>query len=222
MRRLAVACLLGGALVAPPTVGAEAETQILTVPSETFLSGSDRTGADSGASAQERPPLPAQLVHRLPAPTPTERQRVEGDAEGPTRPVRRIGIGRDFEQLGGTVPDIAALPWSDTPDGGLATALAVVSAEAAAVRVRLVIEGAPPGLEVRVYDGAGTEATVTSVPAHQLPAAGGSAELWTPTVPGDTVTVELCLPPDTAPGGLKVSIPVLSHLGADPSTTSHR
>ncbi|MDE0349298.1 MAG: trypsin-like peptidase domain-containing protein [Gammaproteobacteria bacterium] len=209
--------LLAGALMAQTVAGAE--NAVLTVPTEVFRAAA--TDGDTARSAEPRPPLLPSLVHRLPPPTRTELMQLEGaddavDEEGPRLPVQQLGIGRDVAQLAGGALDAPTLLWQPTADGGQAAALAVASEGAKALRVRLAIEGAPPGLEVRVYDAAGTAATVVAVPAHQLSAAGeGSAELWTPTVPGDATTVELYLPAGTEPGELKVSIPVLSHLDAD-------
>ena len=222
-RRRVVVCgfgmlgLVWGALVTQTAVGLEED--VLTVPTEVFRAGG--TDGDAVRSSEPRPPLLPSLVYRLPPPTPTELSQVEGaddavDEEGPGLPVRQVGIGRDVAQLAGGALEAPALLWQPTADGGRAAALAVASEGAKALRVRLVIEGAPPGLEVRVYDAAGTAATVVAVPAHQLSTAGeGSAELWTPTVRGDATTVELYLPAGTEPGELKVSIPVLSHLDYD-------
>ncbi|MYK48322.1 MAG: DUF1080 domain-containing protein, partial [Gammaproteobacteria bacterium] len=216
---LLLACI---SLAVGTAVGAEEE--FLTVPTETFRAQAAR--ADDSEGFVEREPLASQLVFQLPPPTMTERN-VAGDPggasdeEGPRSPVPRVGFGRDIAKQAGTSLNIAELSWVATQDGGLAAALGVVSPEAQALRVRLAIKGAPRGLEVRVYDGAGTAETVVSVPRHQLPAAeGGSAELWTPTVPGDAVTVELYLPPGTEPGGLTVSIPRLSHFDAHPQARS--
>ncbi len=223
---------------------AGAEQEFLTIPTETFLPAGRRDD-DAGRAVRLRAPLAPQRVFELPAPTRSEQlgadaaagaratarspPGVAGDAgraaatdqAAPVLKVYRTGIGRDLGQLPGGVPDTSALDWVATPDGGLATALAVVSKGAVAVRVRLVIRAPPRGLEVRVYDAAGTPATVESVPAHQMTAtAGGSVEVWTPTVPGETMTVELYLPPGTAPGALEVSVPTLSHLEADPKALS--
>ena len=224
MLRFAVACLMSGALGAHTAAAAEAE--VLTVPTETFRAAA--ADADSEAAAEPRAPLAPSLTFRLPPPTRTELSRVRGadgagaddagDEERPVLPVQQVGIGRNVTQLAGGALDSPALLWQPTADGGQATALAVASGGAKALRVRLVIEGAPPGLEVRVYDATGKAATVAAVPAHQLPAAAGEpADLWTPTVPGDATTVELYLPPGTEPGELKVSIPVLSHLDLHPT-----
>ena len=240
-----VAVLLGAAAAfCTATAQAGAEQEFLTIPTETFLPAGRRDD-DAGGAVRSRAPLPPQRVFELPAPTRSEQlgadaadgaratarspPRVAGDAgraEATDQAalflkVSRVGIGRDLGQLPGGVPNASALDWVTTPDGGLATALAIVSKGAVAVRVRLVIRAPPRGLEVRVYDAAGTPATVESVPAHQMTAtAGGSAEMWTPTVPGETTTVELYLPPGTAPGALEVSVPTLSHLEADPKALS--
>ena len=212
-----VACLVSGGVAGHTAGGAEVE--VLTVPTETFRPAA--AGAGSGSAVEQRAPLPPAFVFRLPPPTQAERSRASaddgGDEERPRLPVQRVGIGRNVTQLAGGALDSPALLWQPTADGGQAAALGVASEGAKALRVRLVIEEAPQGLEVRVYDAAGTAGTVAPVPTHQLPAAeGGSADIWTPTVPGDATTVELYLPPGTEPGGLNVSIPVLSHLSKLP------
>ena len=214
----AVACLVSGALAAHTTAAAEAE--VLTVPTETFRAAAADAGSEAAAEPEPRTPLPPSLTFRLPRPTRTEMSRVRGaddaDDERPRLPVQQVGFGRNVRQLAGGALDRPALLWQPTVDGGQATALAVASEGAKGLRVRLVIESAPPGLEVRVYDAAGTPATVAAVPAHQLRAGERSrTRLWTPTVPGDATTVELYLPPGTEPGELKVSIPALSHLDGD-------
>lgn len=217
-RRRRAVCVLASTLIAQ-AVGS-AERPVVTVPTETFRAQAVAE-ADTGPAAQPREPLAAQLVYRLPAPMRAERSRTDdADADGPMVPVQQVGIGRDIAQRIGTVPDSTALQWVSTTDGGLATAVGLASPGAQALRVRLVIEGAPRGLDVRVYDAAATPETVAAVPAHQLPAVeGGSSDLWTPTVSGEAATVELYLPPGTAAGDLKVSIPVLSHLDVDPIAT---
>ena len=57
---------------------------------------------------------------------------------------------------------------------------------------------------------------------HQLRSDGGKpVEVWTPTVVGEQVTVELYLPPGANPDGVRLAVPLLSHLDADPKTLSN-
>lgn len=216
VRGLGTLLLMCGASVAQTTGGAEED--LPRGPAES-VQAQVPTTADSGDSAKPREPLAPQFVYRLPAPVRTGRSRAgaAGGEDGPKLPVLQVGFGRDLGQLlGGVLADGVPLRWMPAPDGGLATALGVASPGAKALRLRLVMERVPRGLEVRVYDAAGTVATLAPVPTQQMPAGeGGSADLWTPTVPGELATVELYLPPGVAPGGLKVSIPALSHFETD-------
>ncbi|MYE81766.1 MAG: hypothetical protein F4X36_07950, partial [Gammaproteobacteria bacterium] len=156
-----------------------AENEFLTVPTETFRAQAAQADTDAGGSAG-REPLAPQIVHRLPAPTRSEMSRADDagaadDVDGLKPPVQHLGFGRNLAQHMGAVADSAGLSWVPTPDGGLAAALGVVSPGAKALRVRLAIEGAPRGLEVRVYDAAGTAATVAPGPRPQRPGAAGGA-----------------------------------------------
>ncbi|MDE0669549.1 MAG: cadherin-like beta sandwich domain-containing protein, partial [bacterium] len=137
--------------------------------------------------------------------------------ERATPNVHRIGFGREFAGLGAAeVPTIDGLAWQPQPDGGLALAFAVASGDAAALRASIRLEAVPVGLRVRVYAPDAPAATLVAVPAHQLSHGPDAVTLWTPTVTGESLAVELYLPPGTPPGKLGVSIPRVSHLAVRP------
>ena len=74
---------------------------------------------------------------------------------------------------------------------------------------------------MRVYAPAAPAATLVAVPSHQIaPGRNGAVSVWTPTVAGDALAVELYLPPGTSPAGLRVSIPRVSHLAVEPFRAS--
>jgi hypothetical protein len=89
---------------------------------------------------------------------------------------------------------IAGLGWSPT-SSGKAVAVAIRSPGAASLRVGVRVDAMPAGAVLR-FSGANT--------AHW----NGETMFWSPSIPGDTVVVEIDIPADT---DARFSIPMVSH-----------
>jgi hypothetical protein len=108
----------------------------------------------------------------------------------------RIGFVRAVPEQDRRIP-LASLPWQTLPDGGLAAQVTVTSATAAAVRVRLSLDGAAVGSEVR-FSGTAGNRQVFAGDAGKLQRTEGN---WSPVLEGETAIVEVGLPPATGMTG---------------------
>ena len=199
-------------------------------PQREFALPEPTAGEIRQARSEQAPPeeAPPEAGGASAAPTDAVRARIPTSSEfddptaGAAKPRRhQVGIGRDFIRLTGAEPRSNALKWQRQPDGGLALALAVRSRGAKALRAQIDLRGVPAGLQVRVFDPAAPATTLVAVPAPLLvPDPNGAATVWTPTVGGDTLAVELYLPPGTPSAGLRATIPRLSHLAVEPFHSS--
>ena len=203
--------LLAAAAVA--VAGAVLAAEAVTV------GGEDYAGDGAAAAARGlRGPGGAVRTYRLPSVTAHEASAEDGASARPLR----IGIGRDFERLTGAVPHSRELEWRRAPDGGATAHLAVVSPGARALRAELAFERLPPGSEVRVYAPRSPTASVARVRLEGVRVAGtpgATASVWTPTVCGPVLAVELYLPPGAVTSSLRVAVPRLSHLDGCPWPT---
>ena len=180
------------------------------------------TATPEGAPQRLRGQFPApERVHSLPPPSASERDADSDRVAGPM--VRELGFGRSFAAQGMEVPDAGGLSWRPTDGGGMTATFAVASPGAAAVRGRLVFEALPPGAEVRAYaPRAGGEVAYVPLNAvREALAANGPGSLWTPTVRGETLGIELYLAPGGKPEDLRVSLPVVSHFDQHPADAGH-
>ena len=104
---------------------------------------------------------------------------------------------------------LSDLPWHSVAQGMRAAQLTVTSPDAAAVRLGLVLQGAPPGLLLR-FRGSGSGATVFGpVSATAIAAAD---VYWSPVLEGDAGTIEFALPAEANPGDALIRLPTISHL----------
>lgn len=181
--------------------------------------GDAATEAERSAGGKPASPgvRPGRVV-RLPEPRAAERN--DPGAGQPETAVREIGFGRDLSMIGLNPVDQGDLVWHSLSNGGQAAAVSIVSPGAAALRAELVFRALPDGVEVRVY--AGSEEAGSGWPAP-LPedirakvSAEGSYSMWTPTVTGESLTIEFFLPRGARRAGLTVSIPLISHIEIDP------
>ena len=204
----------------------------VAVPGEEYLGdpasdASDRQRAaprdDAGARRSITTTPPRKF--RLPPPIDDERDD-EPPADGQPKPnVHRVGFGRSFGDHRVAVPDQAALRWRSTAGGGQVATFELLSPGAAGLRAQLVFEAAPASTEVRVYD-PDAPATTTEVVAltaewREELATGGSATVWMPTVTGDELAVEFYLPRGVKKGGLRFSVPRVSHMDDHPMRSDH-
>ena len=132
----------------------------------------------------------------------------------------QIGFGRNLPSVyqGDLVPRLA---WETQSDGTAISALSVSSPDARALRITLRAT-LPTGAEVRFFSPADPEQRFppvqpAEVPADPVAAAEALVEeeavpLWSPVVEGDTVGVEISLPPATTVSEVSLFIDRVSHL----------
>jgi len=143
-------------------------------------------------------------------------QRV-ADAPSP----RQIGASRAVALLAKSADFSRQMAWQVTAAGGLAAAVSLRSEGAAGLRLGLEVARLPGTAQVRVRP-AGTAAAVAvsgqdilatlrrNQQAGDLSPEGRT--YWLPAVAGDTLAVEIELPPGTDPSQVEVAMPRLSHL----------
>ena len=155
--------------------------------------------------------LSPSLRIELPAPGEDELAALDPAAVPPI-----FGFGRAIpahqQMINGT-----RLTWSPAPDGGRVAVFSVSSPSARSLRLQLDLAGLPPGVELRFYAPLGV-AEVTGSLVTGEPGVGDG--IWSPTVSGDTLAVEVFLPGTLSPAMLDIPVTRLSHMAADPSRTS--
>ena len=219
LRRCATGALIAGSLAVGGDGPLRAQDSAAATVPETFL------GSGAAVAAVEWVPVALHRTVALPVPTDAERRAAlarsgvaahRAGIPGPRPPLEVVGFGRDPGELKSERLTMSSASWVPLADGGLATALAVASRGAVALRLQLRIRGAPDGLAVRVYDPARPAETVESVLGVVAGAARGWSSVWAPTVPGEMAAVEFRLPPGVEPDGLEVEIPLVSHFDGKP------
>lgn len=123
----------------------------------------------------------------------------------------------------------SALHWTTLADGGQAALFTVRSPDAAAVRLQIVADSLPEGVELRFFSpqtpakasAAYGEGQLFRDLAAQQKAEGAPARLpagmlWSPAIPGDTIAVEVYAPAAVDPRALRFAAPRLSHLFTAP------
>ena len=143
---------------------------------------------------------------------PLSQQQRSAMAEAPGIGPLRIGFHRDLppEYRGDLTP---RLRWvTDPKDGSMVAAVRVTSP--GAVRVRLAVRAElPPGAHIRFFGGAPPE-VVGAIDRGDLSYSAGEEApdlLWSPSVPGGTIGLEITLPSSDAPGETAVVIDRVSH-----------
>ena len=124
----------------------------------------------------------------------------------------QIAVGRSTETIAEARSD--ALQWNPVP-GGLAAQWEVTSVNAAALRVGLVAERMPPGMEIRFTGG--REAGTVYGPFSERDVAASGSIYWSPVLEGDTATIEVFVPETRSPSDVALVIAQVSHLFASPS-----
>ena len=161
----------------------------------------------------------------LPAIADTDAVR-DLDKPEPGQPLR-IGVGRQVPAADGV--DLGpTLTWTALPTGGRVAAFSVRSPRAGAIRVavRAVL---PPGAILRFFS--------LGDPKRRYPAykqtdfvelspnpgprsADGVRTRWSPTIPGDTLGIEIEIAPSTQEGEVSLHIVGVSHIHHPPVRTS--
>ncbi|MEZ5453188.1 MAG: hypothetical protein R3E93_10320 [Thiothrix sp.] len=150
----------------------------------------------------------------LPPLTEGERTHLQQQDEGGEKALR-IGVGRNL-------PETAApTDWAWRPvDDGLAAHVGFVSSGAQRVRLQLKAQSLPAGVELRFYSP--QEPAVVYGPFTQADfvastdGSAGAGQLWSPSVAGDTLKMEVFLPAGMQPAALNLLAPKLSHVALDP------
>ena len=149
-------------------------------------------------------------------------------ADGPNigQPLR-IGVGRQLPETDrGNLA--ATVTWTALPGGGRAAAFSVRSPHAGAIRVavRAVL---PAGAALRFFalDDPRRRYPVLKPndfkvprPEPAMPSAGGRRARWSPTIPGDTVGIEIEIAPSTQDSEVSLHIVGVSHIHGSPSDAS--
>jgi hypothetical protein len=167
------------------------------------------------------------LTLTLPPLNATERAWVADPASIPSP--ARLGFGRAVPEA--PISRALADPshWQATTDGGRRLMLQITSPGARGLRLGLAVDALPEGARLRVFsaqtrdlapirgaeileslarDRAGAAASDTGEPTEPL--------YWTPLVLGETLALELRLPPGADPAALALRTPRLAHLFALP------
>lgn len=195
----------------------------LSVKAETFRGGlAPRSAAvglrtpehANGGLTIELPPL--VQARSLPASAPT--------GISPTQ----IGIGRDLPVDKAGILDAASLTWNSAVDGGRTTVIRLISPEAQSVRAAFQVYQLPDSVDVRFFSPGDASAQVFSVTGAEInrvlerdrnardPDQESPVLYWSPVIPGDTLGMELYLPPGMQPSELRIAIPEISHLSMAP------
>jgi hypothetical protein len=219
--------------VVSPTLGAagqqEQQRRNVRVPGEEFVPfGADARVQINAPLRQDYLTSGVPLGITLPGVSETERARIPApDPEGPVR----IGFGREIPERYRDHAPATGLRWNRTPDGGLATALSVTSPGAQALRIAMAFRRIPDGAEVRFFDWLEPQTVWGPIAREDLAPAtskdrgergGQRAEpYWSPVMEGDSVGVEIYLPPGTNPEALAFTLEGVSHLERSPRSLSH-
>ncbi len=123
---------------------------------------------------------------------------------------RRLAVGyaRPVPAADATVR-LAELAWRPAAGGMQAAQLTLSSPGAAALRLGLTLQDAPPGLVLRFRGSAGGAAVFGPFAATDIAAVD---VYWSPVLEGDTGTIEFALPINADPGAALVDLPAISHL----------
>lgn len=137
--------------------------------------------------------------------------------QGPTK----AGFARRIQGFETTDAFQKAIEWLPSTDGGKVGLLSFTSPEALGLRIALRIKTMPEQARIRFFstpEDAGKSLTGRDLLDHiqRNRAAGDPAKsastLWSPLVEGDTLFLEIHLPPDAPTDALKMSIPLVSHI----------
>lgn len=132
----------------------------------------------------------------------------------------KIGFPRDILTLQKSSKTNALYNWSKI-DGGMFTAISVISPDAVGVRLGVLIEQIPNLAVLRFYaQGTKDFFQVSGKEINELIAvnleAGDTSEeartYWSPVIEGQEITLEIELPPGVSTQDVNISIPRISHM----------
>lgn len=169
-----------------------------------------------------RVPISRPIV--LPAIADVE-ARTGSVASAPGQPLR-IGVGRQLPAL--DRGDLAtAVTWTALPDGGRVASFSVHSPRAGAIRVA-VRAALPAGAVLRFFAPGDPQRRYPLLKGTNLQGprleddaqTDGLRTRWSPTIPGDTVGIEIEIAPSTQDSEVSLHIVGVSHIHGSPSDTS--
>ncbi|RLA41464.1 MAG: hypothetical protein DRR42_24635 [Gammaproteobacteria bacterium] len=141
-----------------------------------------------------------------------QKDRKKGDGGG-----LQIGNGRDMPSAYNTNL-IPLLDWKPSYDKGRTARLTIHSTRAAALRLGVNMVGLPDGIELRFYGVKNSDEIFGPYMQVDYKKAE-SPLLWSPTITGDTIGVEIYIPPTIKPtDDISLYIPKISHLDVSPSS----
>ena len=124
-----------------------------------------------------------------------------------TRPgPRPLGIGREVPPALASV-ELSSLRWHPVAGGGIATRIAFRSPGAVALRTEIAYAGPHDGLTLSFASTTAGSEVFGPYSTSDLE----TMSRWSPLIDGDTMTIEIALPPGAVPAGRSLSIPRVAH-----------
>lgn len=168
--------------------------------------------------------MPAWAIELGPPPvefTPTKASGAPPPADAGI--ARQIGAARAVSALATPEDAARALVWQVTAAGGLAAALRLRSDGAVGLRLGLEVRQLPPSAQVRVRPSGSVTVDADTVSGQEIlntlarnREAGDTRRAartyWMPAVAGESITLEIELPPGVEATQVEVAVPQLSHL----------
>ncbi len=172
--------------------------QLRLMPSSTAARSAQVTSSNSNAYA-------------LPALTTTEQQSLEQSSSAASK-AYRIGIGRALPSALSDGIDFSQWQWTSVT-GGQVAHFTLSSSDAARVRVLVKVGAWPDGVELRFYAPSDTSTVFA-------PTITANSTFWSPSLAGDSISLELFLPDGVAFSDVGLQLLQVSHLAVDPADSS--
>lgn len=141
---------------------------------------------------------------------------------------KQIGFNRNVAMLSTAENSTKQLRWHKLPEHSYFTGIAISSPEAVALRVGITVESLPESAEFRFFSiGEGASADIQLVSARTIldilknnreadPTDPNGKIFWSPTIEGDTISIEIYLPENQDPSSVQIAFPIISHITALP------
>lgn len=177
---------------------------VLSVPSAPFLETrlqevvTLKSGGDLRKSEIRLAPLLADEIQPL----------IQHNQE--TGKAMQIGVDRSLPPVDPGSPFSSGLKWTPLAAGGQAALLAVTSPGARALRLGMAIARLDNGVEMRFF-GSNRPGEILG-PVRAAEARARQPVYWSPVTDGETLTLEIYLPPGLNPESVVFDLPQLSHL----------
>ena len=198
-------------------LGNPAYCQEESVEGETVVSlEADAKSMDSAVLKQDYSKTKPSLQIALDPVNALEKKALEN---APKEQPLQIGFGRDFpaDYRGDLIP---LLDWEQQGDGSLVASFSVASPDARAIRIALQANGIPNGVEFRFFSLSYSDQIFGPFTAKDIEKKGKSAKdsaghpftFWSPVIEGDTIGVEIYMPPSSMPPKFTLEISQISHI----------